>query len=303
MRFSLIVTTRDGERTRELLRLLDSLAGQSHKDFEVVLVYQTTRPELPSHVSSAIEALPASRIVLQPLLPVSKARNEGLKVARHSVVGFPDDDAWYPPELLHEVSDLFETCEGLGFACVNVRDPKSGLTYGNRPYDTSRCRITRWKCHWLPVSTGLFVHRERCTTVVFDEALGAGNRWGSGEETDLVYRLVASGADGFYYGWLNVFHSVNLGGFRTDVTKSSKYALGYGAMLARQMLRGFFWPGLLAMGWIVSRGLGGLIVALAKRDIASIHSYAWRTVSVVRGACEGWLSSVSSYPAGLSRKL
>ena len=88
-------------RVGELRRLLGSLAGQTYREFEVVLVDQTGTEAL-APVVAGFPGLAVRRVAAAPGL--SRARNLGLSLARGEIVGFPDDDCWYPPGLLAEVA-------------------------------------------------------------------------------------------------------------------------------------------------------------------------------------------------------
>ena|SRR5208337_53067 len=96
---SLVVATVD--RVAELERLFVSLDAQSYRDFEVIVVDQNPDdrllPVLQQHTDLAILHLRSGR-------GLSHARNVGLLAAQGDILAVPDDDCWYPEQLLHCVS-------------------------------------------------------------------------------------------------------------------------------------------------------------------------------------------------------
>src|ERR1039457_7675625 len=99
---SLIVATVN--RVNELERLLDSLDSQTYKDFEIIVVDQNPDDRLVSifqrHQSLSIHHLRSAR-------GLSRARNVGLPDAKGEIIGFPDDDCWYPQQLLAHIKQAF----------------------------------------------------------------------------------------------------------------------------------------------------------------------------------------------------
>jgi glycosyltransferase involved in cell wall biosynthesis len=100
---SLIVATLN--RVTELERLLNSLEAQSYRDFEVLVVDQNPDerllPVLDAHDGLTIRHLRSQR-------GLSRARNVGLRVAGGDIISIPDDDCWYPPDLLRNLTEWFE---------------------------------------------------------------------------------------------------------------------------------------------------------------------------------------------------
>ena len=90
---SLVVATVN--RTRQLVRLLDSLLLQSCRDFEVIVVDQNPAGVLQPIVERYQGKLALTHVACD--LGVSRARNLGISLARGALICFPDDDCWYPP--------------------------------------------------------------------------------------------------------------------------------------------------------------------------------------------------------------
>lgn len=196
------VTADDGElATGEVTHLLDSLDGQHA---QAVLIHRGK----DAHARHLLEAHPG---VLQVLtvepMGVSQARNTGLRwalsrFAADTVVGFPDDDCTYPVGLIDAV---LTRVRGVDFV-VGRYAPDLALV------DTSsfpdRCAPLDSLPLRLPVSSvGIFARLGDVNRIGgFQERLGVGATWDSGEDHDLVVRLILSGRNGRYEPAIVVNH-------------------------------------------------------------------------------------------------
>ncbi len=223
---SLIVATLN--RVTELERLLASLDRQSYKDFEVIVVDQNPDdrlgPLLRRHNSLTVRHLRSGR-------GLSRARNVGLLVAEGDIIGFPDDDCWYPEQLLARVTEWFASHAEFGGLFTNLRDAGNESVGPTRPDNTCRCtKENLWHCGLSPCA---FLRRQ-ITDVIgpFNEKIGVGaaSRYQSGEETDYFLRPLGLGVEMCYEPSITVHHpSLHLPErpYRTTYT----YALGAGYIL------------------------------------------------------------------------
>src|SRR4051812_15522441 len=104
---SLILGTKG--RTDELRRFLHSLSSQTSGRVELIIVDQNEDDRVHQVLRSVPVDIPTSIIQSKPGL--SRARNIGLRHANGSIIGFPDDDCWYPPDLLGRVLKAFSDCD------------------------------------------------------------------------------------------------------------------------------------------------------------------------------------------------
>ena len=100
--FDLVVATIG--RTEELARLLETLAAQSSRDFRVILIDQNDDGRLEPIIERYRDDIDLIHLASKPGL--SRARNVGLRSLQADVIAFPDDDCWYPPDLLGRVADF-----------------------------------------------------------------------------------------------------------------------------------------------------------------------------------------------------
>lgn len=210
MRFSLITVTM-GDRPEELRRLIESLSRQSFRDFEHFVIDQREHPEFGNSLS--------------------RARNFGLERATGDVVAFPDDDAWYAPDVLQVVVEALADpdADGVSFRVTNGR----GVCSAGGWMSAGRMAMSHANIWRTAVSCSFFVRRSAVGAIRFDSRMGAGSgtRFGSGEETDFLLQLIEAGARLLYDGREKVFHPLFSG--RYTMRRGWLYGNGCGRTLRR----------------------------------------------------------------------
>ena len=276
---SLIVATLD--RVAELDRLLSSLEDQSYRDFEVIVVDQNSDhrlvPLLSSHNGLTIHHLQSER-------GLSRGRNVGLRAAQGDIIAFPDDDCWYPRQLLASVAAWFDSHSGFGLLGTTLRDAEYKTSGSSFPATSRRCTKTDiWRC---VASPALFLRRSVATAVGgFNEDFGAGSasEYQGAEEKDYVMRALSHRFQMWYEASLTVHHPPINSIERLRKTTYS-YALSEGRV---QRLHHYPWH---RLGGQLVRSLGGAAVSLCRADWARTRVY------VLRGA--GQLVGYMSGPSG-----
>jgi glycosyltransferase involved in cell wall biosynthesis len=253
---TLLVTSYN--RQAELERFFRSIADQTFAaKIEVIFVNQNlVRPG-----SCDILSAPIRLTVLQTggRTSLSKARNIGISKCLGDVIACPDDDCWYEPKLLERVADYFQNNPGVDCICTNVFDPDRNVSFGRRPVGVT-CTVSFSNVFKLGISVGIFVRREALARAgaYFDEGLGAGTDIGSGEETELLARLLSAGCRIEYVGYLQVYHPVTEYS-RGDIHKSYRYCLGFGHLNWR-LLRAGHLGVLWGFAEILTRSIAGVVV-------------------------------------------
>jgi GT2 family glycosyltransferase len=258
MNFTLISTSCG--REAELEWFFRSVAKQTFAGkTEVIFVNQDSdRPACSDTLTAPVRLI---ELRTGGRIPLSKARNLALRCDLGDIVAFPDDDCWYEPQLLEKIAAYFLNNPGVDCICTNVYDPDRNLPYGKRPVGVTRT-ITFANVFMLSISVGIFVRKEALLRAgaFFDEELGAGTPMGSGEETELLARLLSAGCRIEYRGDLQVYHPVSVYS-PADIQKNYRYGLGFGYLNGRLLLAGH--PGVLwSFTGIVARSLAGAVVNL-----------------------------------------
>jgi glycosyltransferase involved in cell wall biosynthesis len=224
--FSLIVCTVD--RTTPLERLLRSLAVQTDRNFEVVLVDQNQDDRLQALIESFGRVMPIVHV--KAARGLSLARNKGLSVARGELIAFPDDDCHYPNSLIERVRKRFASASD-----VDILTGRTTDTSGNESLSSfleQDSEIDRWNVWKCANSNTVFVRRTAIAAGLrFNEELGVGasSPFQSGEETAFLLDAMEKGSRGRFCRDIVVYHD-QVG--ETDALRARKYARGFGRVLA-----------------------------------------------------------------------
>jgi glycosyltransferase involved in cell wall biosynthesis len=278
MKFSLILATI--HRTSEPKRFLHALAQQTHRDFELVVVDQNKDDNLQQILAPYQGRFPIQHLHAKPGL--SRARNKGLQHITGDIVAFPDDDCWFSPHLLEQVSvHLSQHPDWNGLTGCSINE-QGELTTGR--WDTQSGFLNRFNVWRRGVSSSIFLHRKVVEKVgSFDPALGigAGTIWGSGEESDYLLRALGSGFQLYYEPSIQVHHLEPVQGYDAQtIERAARYAPGVGYVLRKHNYPLWF------VMYQCLRPFGGAVVSLLRGKLTKAK-YHW---TVFRGRASGWLS-------------
>lgn len=230
-KISLIVATIC--RATEVQRLLNSIKDQKDRNLELIIVDQNDDNRLVPIIDTVSDQLYVKH--LRSAKGLSLARNVGLRQSSGDIIAFPDDDCWYPPNLLSKVRTYFSQLSEL-----------DGLT-GRAASETG----ARVGGHWLPdpgpvtknrvwnqaISYTIFLRRSIIDRVGdFDVDLGVGSngKWMSGEETDYLLRAIAYGFNIHYYPSIIVRHPMrDENKSYSDIKRTRGYARGMGYVMRK----------------------------------------------------------------------
>ena len=276
--FSLVIATVD--RTQPLVTLLNSLLKQSNRVFEIILVDQNTDGRLapvlePFAGKLTIKVVPSAR-------GLSRARNVGLPHCRGQIIAFPDDDCWYPMDLLERVWQHFEKHPNhVGLTGRVAFD--GGADHAR--FDATAGPVTHWNVWKRTCSFTLFVRKNIVDQINgFDEELGIGTEspWKGGEDIDFAVATMACGRL-YYDPQLNVHHPALQIDQSKLLERTRQYGRGIGRVWRKQRFPKtyvFYYLLRPLVGW----ALGWLTLRPGK---AKVHAQS------VIGRYEGWRSSIS----------
>ena len=257
-------------RINEVERLLVSLSKQTYKDFEIIIVDQNEHLELEKLVSKF------NNLNLVYLRSSQKGlslnRNIGLSKAKGDIIGFPDDDCFYEDNLLSQVFKVFsnegEKCK---MVAVEAKDISSEFVFIKCDQEVIHRNELFKKC----ISYNFFIRR--IDEMKFDERLGVGAEFGSGEETDFLWTFFNSGDICKLINTTCVHHPGNIGAVNPD--RAYKYGLGYGAIMKKEILyRHHYNMAIIYLNGII-RAFGGFLLKKEKK------SYYNSLLGRVKGFC------------------
>jgi len=253
-------------RVREIEEFVQSLAAQTHKDYELIIVDQNPDDRLIPVINFARD-LGIPVIHLRQSLPNQcLARNAGLSHAQGNFVAFPDDDCWYENDVLEKVVKRMH--EGDSPECVVIRwleqDPVGGKPHRISNKLWRRFKEVKCSCITLFFKRNLLLELEG-----FDAAFGLHSWYGGSEETDLMFRVIANDSNVVYLPDALVHHPFNRSinrPFLKEFAQARSRARGTGAIYAKHklevlvILRGFLSP--LIKPWFTTKSILRIIQSL-----------------------------------------
>lgn len=275
MRFSLVVATRG--RVEELAQFLDSLLAQGRADAEAIVVDQNDDDRLAPVIARFADRLPLLRLRSERN-NACHARNLGLRAARGEIVGFPDDDCLYPPGVLDRIDAAFRADPALAVLTGPAESPTGGLGSGRWREESGPITLdTLWTS---VIEFNLFLRRDLALALGgFDERLGPGTRFGSGEGNDLVARAVRAGHAARYDFEQRIVHP-DKRLTPVAVERAALYGAGFGLVLRRHAPSAGVWLRFLV------RPLGGMALAALRLRRLEFTYYA----ATLRGRLAGLLA-------------
>ncbi len=269
MMISLVTATLG--RVREVQELLDSLAAQTYKNFELVIVDQNSHTLLQEMVEKYAGTMNI-KYIRSSVKGLSYNRNIGLRHCTGEVVGFPDDDCFYDADVLLGVSDCLAACKEVSFVASGVKDVKSDNIF----ISSDTVTINRRDVFRYCISYNVFVRN--VPTVFFDETLGVGSFYGSGEETDYLWELLRKRDTGAFLKNVYIHHPQN--DASENCARAYSYGLGFGALFKKEIVYRRHYSYLSLYVYHLLRTVGGLVLRKHK-------SFYYHTL---RGRIKGFLS-------------
>jgi glycosyltransferase involved in cell wall biosynthesis len=274
---SLIVATVD--RVQELARLLDSIEAQQLPGLELIVVDQNVDDRVKVVLDQA--ALLTSYTHIRSSRGLSRARNAGLTVAKGDIIGFPDDDSWYPEGVLAQIKAWFDGHPAYHLLCCTLRD-ETGREVAARWPGFSQA-LDRNGILRAAVSASLFMRTEAIRQAGgFDEqiGLGSGTLFQSGEDTDLALRCLDAGGKAWFEKELHVCHPRREPA-QVSPRRGYAYGMGFGYILGKHDYHPIW------LAYHVARAVSGMIRSFLKAQTAEAAFY----FQSARGRLKGYAIS------------
>jgi glycosyltransferase involved in cell wall biosynthesis len=240
MKISIVICTRN--RADSLARALDSICRAAQTwtmPWELVIVDNGSTDHTADVASSlAREASYQIRLVHEPRVGVSQAKNRGIREATGEWLAFTDDDCLVTPGWLPAIHRGFQLDSAVGLIAgrTELWDP----TLFPHCVRTSAIEAEyRWPTGPEFMAGNNIALPARVFSIVggFDERLGPGTRAYSAEDGDLVYRVLKAGFVGKYLPDALLYHDHRRSVDDLRVIRRN-YAVGNGAFLMKHILRG-----------------------------------------------------------------
>jgi GT2 family glycosyltransferase len=236
MRMTAVVCTRNrGAMAADTVR---SILANDHPDYELIVVDQSTNEVTQTALS---EFLPNRRLryVRSSDRGLSNARNLGIGLARSKKIAMTDDDCTVPIDWLARMERALDHSENIAIVIGNVfsapYDRSKGFVPNYTQASSFLAKSVRDKHRIEGMAACMGLRADACTTLSgFDPSLGAGSRFHSADETDIIIRALQAGYRVLETPEVVVTHQ----GLRTWEEANStvyNYLYGIGATIAKHI--------------------------------------------------------------------
>ncbi len=192
---SVIICTRD--RPEDLARCLPTVLANDYPDFDVIVVDQSATDATQRVVESL--ANPSLRYLRQHSTGKARALNAALAMAEGAVTAHTDDDCTVPPDWLGRAVAVLEDepDAGIVFGAVSAapHDGRETFLPAFRTQGYRRLQGRFARLHAQALAGANMVMRRAVFERLggFDECLGPGSLFRSGDDDDLAYRALRAG--------------------------------------------------------------------------------------------------------------
>lgn len=225
MKYSIIIATIN--RSDLINKCIKSIKEQEYKNYEIIVVDQSDDIKTKKIVDK-YENIKYIKIKPNGL---SNARNIGIMHSSGDYICLLDDDAEYSKNFLKNINEFLSN-NNVAIVGGKVKDKKTGQVFLTGMQNSIK-KLSEDNIEDYLVSTALVIDSKLLKTINgFDENFGAGSRYGSGEETDLILRIYYNNKNIYYYPYAIVYHPYE----EKDCVSLSKiysYGIGYGALVKK----------------------------------------------------------------------
>jgi GT2 family glycosyltransferase len=256
------------DRPTSLARCLEAILQGEVLPAELLVVDQSRGEGAEEALGRCAGRGVALTYVRQPRRGLAASRNLALERAGQPVVAFTDDDCVPGPGWIEEITRVFATEEppaAMTGRVLPLGEAAPG-TFDVSPRDSPHRTDYRGRVvPWAVGTGGNFAARRQWLERVgrFDERLGTGSPGHAAEDTELLYRLLRSGATIRYEPAAVVFHERQTRAQRLRTRWT--YGFGIGALCGLWLRRGDLYTGRLCVGWLAWQG-SDLVYATVRGD-------------------------------------
>lgn len=249
---STVVCTRN--RPGPLAEIVTSLLRGEGPDLELIVVDQSDGPESEAALAG-VRSDPRLRYHRSARRGKGAALNDGVAMARGSVVVCTDDDCQSPPGWVSAMTRILHSQPKAVILFCRVvpvpHDRTAGYVPAYELAESRSLRSVRDICDGLGIGAAMAIERDFVMSMGgFDESFGPGARFPSADEWDIVIRALLTGHEVYETADLTLVHD----GFRTFAqgqAHARRDWLALGAVCAKP-LRAGHWSALVVAVWLFS---------------------------------------------------
>ncbi|MCP5111666.1 MAG: glycosyltransferase family 2 protein [bacterium] len=254
---SVVIPTRN--RNESVGRAIDAVLHNRDPDFRIVVVDQSDDERTESLVAR-YDPDPRFSYVREPGRGASLGRNVGADRAQGDLLLFTDDDCTVPPDWLGRARAAFSLNSRIGMILGNVAvagPPNAeGFVTGHNGVWSALAKSSWDRPSIEALGACMGLRREVWKQLGgLDEVLGAGSRFRSGEETDLVNRVLGAGHWVYQSAdWRTIHHGWQTWEDQASLVSGYLYGIGavHGKFLRRQPAIAIKMMSHLAFRWVFS---------------------------------------------------
>jgi glycosyltransferase involved in cell wall biosynthesis len=256
MLVSLIMPTLN--RYDDIDLLMQSLQRQTYKNFELIVIDQNDNNKVEEIVNKYKDDV-VLKYIKSDKIGLSYNRNIGIEMAKGQIIAFPDDDCVYEDDTLEKVIKFFEENDDYRLYSCKTMDANKVDCF-KKMYD-GRCEITSTNIMDTLTSITFFINFKNDDYTKFDEKLGVGGEYGSGEEIDYVLDLLSKGYKGRYFGENIIYHPAKKHSkSKEKYQRDFNYGRGFGALCKKEIVYRKNYKFIKVMGYKIVRNIGGIIL-------------------------------------------
>jgi glycosyltransferase involved in cell wall biosynthesis len=256
MLVSLIMPTLN--RYDDVESFIQSLLNQTYKNFELIIIDQNDNDKIKIIADKYKDEIDI-KYLKSDKLGLSYNRNLGLDLAKGQVIGFPDDDCTYEYDTLEKIIAFFKNNPDYKlYSCKTMDENK--IDYFKKMHD-SVCEINSNNILDTITSITFFVNFKNEKYIRFDEKLGVGGKFGSGEEIDYVLDLINRGYKGRYFPNDIIYHPAKKHSKSVEkYNRDYNYGRGFGALCKKEIIHRKNYSFIKVMGKKIIRNIGGIVL-------------------------------------------
>jgi GT2 family glycosyltransferase len=253
---SAIVCTR--HRPSDVARLVGSVLGDHSESIELIVIDQSDNAET-ERILEQYRTDGRLRYIRSTTRGKGAALNEGLQLARSSIVVCTDDDCEVPPGWVTGMARVLQSQPAAAIAFGRViaapHDRHSGYVPVVELRGRRLVRSTLGACGGLGGGAAMALRRDFIRSIGgFDESFGPGARFPGAEEGDMALRALIAGQYVYETNELTIVHY----GFRT-FEEGRKHAqrdwIGIGALCAKPLHAGCLRAAMVPLWFFLSRAV------------------------------------------------